>query len=303
MGLINALNAVIPPIGYQPPAGYELDIEVFPASALISRASTAHLRTPSRIEFHQLICINEGRCTHMADFEKIPCRPGSVIIMRPGQVQRFDEKARWGGWLVLFRPEFYLPKTEFNNRSQSHALLQLEELPAHLALNKAEREAVEESITRMFRDAQLHTGQETVKALLRTELHALLIRLQLAHEQRQMPHHATFALFERFRQYRLAVERGLHQHHQVGDYAKLLGWSEKSIGRATLEVAGVTAKRYLSQCITLEAKRLLAHTDVPISAISDKLGFDEATNFIKFFRRETGLVPGEFRKQSVVQYS
>lgn len=301
MGLINTLNAVIPPIGYRPPAGYQLDIEVFPASALISRVTATHLRTPSRIGFHQLICVSEGRCTHMADFEEIPCRPGSVLIMRPGQVQRFDEKARWGGWLVLFRPEFYLPKAEFNG--QSHALLQLEELPAHLALSKAEREAVEESIMRMYLDAQLQTGQETVRALLRTELHALLIRLQLAHEQHQVPHHATYALVERFRRYRLAVERGLHQHHQVGDYARLLGWSEKSIGRATLEVAGVTAKRYLSQRIALEAKRLLAHTNVPISAISDKLGFDEATNFIKFFRRETGLVPGEFRKQSVVQYS
>jgi AraC-like DNA-binding protein len=33
----------------------------------------------------------------------------------------------------------------------------------------------------------------------------------------------------------------------------------------------------------------------PTSAIGDQLGFDEATNFVKFFRRETGMTPGAFR--------
>ncbi len=67
-----------------------------------------------------------------------------------------------------------------------------------------------------------------------------------------------------------------------------------------LEVSGVNAKTYLSQRITLEAKRLLAHTGAPVSRIADKLGFDEATNFVKFFRREAGCSPGEFRKRHFI---
>jgi AraC-like DNA-binding protein len=34
---------------------------------------------------------------------------------------------------------------------------------------------------------------------------------------------------------------------------------------------------------------------LPVAAVGDQLGFDEATNFVKFFRRETGLTPGAFR--------
>jgi AraC-like DNA-binding protein len=36
--------------------------------------------------------------------------------------------------------------------------------------------------------------------------------------------------------------------------------------------------------------------DMPVSSIAEKLGFDEATNFSKFFRREVGCTPAEFRR-------
>jgi transcriptional regulator GlxA family with amidase domain len=37
------------------------------------------------------------------------------------------------------------------------------------------------------------------------------------------------------------------------------------------------------------------HTTSPVCAISGLPGFDEATNFVKHFRRKTGQTPGAFR--------
>jgi AraC-like DNA-binding protein len=34
---------------------------------------------------------------------------------------------------------------------------------------------------------------------------------------------------------------------------------------------------------------------LPVSVIANRLGFDEPTNFVKFFRREVQKSPGEFR--------
>jgi AraC-like DNA-binding protein len=48
--------------------------------------------------------------------------------------------------------------------------------------------------------------------------------------------------------------------HAVAGYARLLGCSEKSLGRAVQQIAGITAKQFLSQRIALEANRLLVHT-------------------------------------------
>lgn len=41
------------------------------------------------------------------------------------------------------------------------------------------------------------------------------------------------------------------------------------------------------------------HTDYLISDIAEKLNFQETTHFSKFFKRETGHTPIEFRKQNL----
>jgi AraC-like DNA-binding protein len=121
--------------------------------------------------------------------------------------------------------------------------------------------------------------------------------LQLASEHLQASPVKDSSLIRHFRKFRQAAEHRFHEWHQISAYAKALGLSEKTLSRAAQEATGLSAKAYLSKRIALEAKRMLAYTRWPIAQVADKLGFDEATNFIKFFRREAGLAPNEFRKQ------
>lgn len=57
----------------------------------------------------------------------------------------------------------------------------------------------------------------------------------------------------------------------------------------------MTAKRVIVERILLEAKRLLAHSQLPVASISHQLGFDEAPNFVKYLKRETGTTPNQLR--------
>jgi AraC-like DNA-binding protein len=91
------------------------------------------------------------------------------------------------------------------------------------------------------------------------------------------------------------MEQGFSHNHQVQYFADALGLSVKTLNRACLAATGHATKSCINQRITLEAKRLLAHTDAAIQAIAIDLGFDDPTNFVKFFKREAGLTPGQFR--------
>ena len=102
---------------------------------------------------------------------------------------------------------------------------------------------------------------------------------------------------QRFRRFQQLVEERFAQSHQVADYAHRLGYTEKSLARAVTASTGVTAKSFIAARIVLEAKRLLVHTDSSVAAIAEQLGFDEATNFSKFFRREADSTPAEFRRR------
>jgi len=103
------------------------------------------------------------------------------------------------------------------------------------------------------------------------------------------------ATLSRYREYVDAVDRSFRTCHRVATYAHELGCSTKSLNRACRAAAGASAKEVISARIVLESKRMLAHGDEAVSTVGRRLGFDEATNFVKYFRRETSTTPAAFR--------
>ena len=281
-------------IGFHPPADYAYGIEVFRARDWLQRVPKAHFSYPSRLDFCQMILVTQGRFRHTVDFQLEPTPSGSLLAMRPGQVQNFETNKKWDGWIVIFRPESFQSTGAMGSQTLQ---LSADDIPVQLSLKKASFDAVEAALAQMHLDASLAGQMHLVGALVRTQLQAILIRLLLASEQ-QLASPVLDSLHARhFRKYRDAAEQRHHEWHRVADYANALGISGKTLGRATLEVTGQSAKTYLSKRIALEAKRMLAYTNWPIASLADKLGFDEPTNFIKFFRREAQCAPSEFRKK------
>ncbi|MFI9781702.1 helix-turn-helix domain-containing protein [Streptomyces sp. NPDC051956] len=95
-----------------------------------------------------------------------------------------------------------------------------------------------------------------------------------------------------FRAFHAAVERDFAESRTVADYARALGYSSRTLNRACLAAAGVTAKPYLDERSVLEARRrLLFRTELPTAAVGERLGFPHHTAFSKFFRHHTGRDP------------
>lgn len=136
-------------------------------------------------------------------------------------------------------------------------------------------------------------------ALLRYQLYALLSRLSIFHDRQEARVETSSRVLQRFKRFQQLVEKHFAKWRRVAEYAEQLGCTEKSLTRATMVAAGMSAKAFISSRINLEAKRLLVHTDSSVTLIAESLGFEEATNFIKFFKRETGCTPAEFRRGQV----
>jgi len=282
-------------VGYRPPAAYGLDLEVLSFSEMRRRAGAVHFQEPHRIAFHVLICVTRGACAHVIDFKSIQCRRGTLLTLRPSQTQQFDIERNWDAAVVIFRPEFLLPLRTMAAVSDIRLVGSLEQLPEHLQLSEGEFVAVTEAIARMRQDSSAAGHSAEVHALLRHQLYALLLRIHLAHGRHDTERGVAPSNAERFRRFQELLARRFVTHRQVADYASQLGCSEKTLNRAALESSGQTAKAYIASRVNLEAKRLLVHTALQVGAIAEQLGFDEATNFVKFFKREVGCTPGEFR--------
>lgn len=286
-------------LGYQPRASSPLDLDVFTLADLRQRSSKEKVRTTHRYEFYTLVCVTQGVCTQVVDFRPVACAPGSLLVLRPGQAHNFGRNEDWDGWVVLFRPEFALPASTAP-RDLKFAV-DLERLPEHFVLGGNELRTVTGAIEQMREDTQLSAPPNDVHALLHHQLYALLTRLSILQGRQQPQEPVISPALQRFKRFQQLVEERFAQWHQVADYASQLGYAEKSLARAVMASMGVTAKTFIAARIVLEAKRLLVHTDLPIAAIAEKLGFDEPTNFSKFFKREVDCTPAEFRRRQVAE--
>lgn len=147
----------------------------------------------------------------------------------------------------------------------------------------------------MISDTGISAERQRLGQLLALQASVLIGRLAFGATGSETQRLIDPALLSRYKDYRAAVEKKFRRWHLVAPYAHSLGCSPKTLTRACQAAANVPAKRVIVDRIVLEAKRILARTADPVEAISHDLGFDEATNFVKFFRRETGMTPTAFR--------
>lgn len=92
------------------------------------------------------------------------------------------------------------------------------------------------------------------------------------------------------------LEKHLHEERSVKFYAQKLGISTKKMNLITQSIAQVSSKDYITSRLILEVKRLLIGSFYSINEIGYKMGFEDPTNFVKFFKKYSGKTPAAFRK-------
>ena len=270
-------------VSYRPSLSAPIGMDVLDFVELLVRGERRDidLSAPQRPDFHHLIHVTAGPLRHRVDFTDCAVEAGGWLWVRPGQVHQYvtDDLTTARGTIVIWQPGFVPADPPFDQSpllpTEPHAGA------ARLTLRHLAHEYAD--LTSLPLDAHLQT--------LRMLLSVLLLRL--SHVR---PDPVSSAPAEdTFRRYSAALERDFRTSHHVSEYATALGYSPRTLTRATLAATGTTAKQYLDARVLLEAKRLLVHTDATAADISRTLGFAEPTDFAKFFRRRDGRTPLEFR--------
>ena len=295
--MVNSGHTRVPTVNFAPPAGVPTGLEVVRLSTLHGR--TSRLRSfslPSRITFHRILTLSRGVITHTVDFERVELRPGRWLWIRPGQVQQWGELDGAEGTVVYFEPAFLDADTaRVAGLHDSYA-------PSVIDPDNASGNSLRTLAGQLLEefDSLGEIPLEVHTAVLRHLLAALVLRLSHAGDQ---PAGArTRPLAEVFARFRALVERDFARSRYVSEYAAQLGYSPRTVSRATHEAFGIAAKQFIDRRVTLEAKRLLVHDELSAAQIATYLGFTSATNFTKFFRHHTGSTPGAFREAVATGY-
>ncbi len=88
-----------------------------------------------------------------------------------------------------------------------------------------------------------------------------------------------------------------HEQINVKNVLGAVAVCRKTIDVRFMKFLGRTPAEEIRRVRVEQAKRLLADTDLPISAVAKTAGFTGQEAFSVFFRREAGLTPTEYRRQ------
>lgn len=103
---------------------------------------------------------------------------------------------------------------------------------------------------------------------------------------------------EQMRRFRELIERRFRDHLPVSDYAEALGITPTHLNRICRSLLGKSALTVIHDRLLLESKRSLVYTSMSVKEVSNLLGFSDPGYFARFFTRQTGIPPSEFRVSS-----
>ena len=83
---------------------------------------------------------------------------------------------------------------------------------------------------------------------------------------------------------------------KAGDYAARMAVHVNHLNAAVHGVTGKSTTTHINERIIKEAKSLLAHTNWSVAEIAYSLGFEYASYFNNFFKKQLGITPLTFRK-------
>ena len=86
------------------------------------------------------------------------------------------------------------------------------------------------------------------------------------------------------------------EQHEVAFYAEKAHLTTRHFSVVIKNEVGLSASDYIEQYLATQAKNLLSsRPDLSVQQISDHLGYADSPSFSRFFKRHTGITPGEFR--------
>jgi AraC-like DNA-binding protein len=137
-------------------------------------------------------------------------------------------------------------------------------------------------------DLQLEMLQMILKRLL-------ILSTRLYKEQTDLDQLNSFDS-DLVREFNFLVEKHFKAMHTVTEYAELLNKSPKTLSNLFLKLKNKSPLVFIHERIMLEARRLLFYTDKPIKQLSYELGFEDIQTFSRFFKKNQGVAPTEFKE-------
>ena len=241
-------------------------------------------------DFFFVLALQQGKGLHEIDFIQYEAHEHAVFIVRPGQVHRLELSANSAGYLLEFDHSFYQPKNTITDQRWKKATSK-----NHCEIEAARFVKLQSILGSILNE--YNTKQDGYVEAIKANLDLFFIEyLRQSRQPGIIAKNENGYMYERFEDLVQLLETNIANMKSVAQYAGMLNLSSYQLNAITKSAVGKTVSDLINEQIILEAKRYLLATPDQVKDIADHLGYEDASYFVRFFKKQTGYSPEVFRK-------
>lgn len=250
----------------------------------------------TRRKFYSIILLTEGRIEEHIGHRKYEFKPQTIYFVGENQlhaVEYWSEDVK--GIYCMFDADYFLLCIKHQIKLNQFPFFDLDKEP-FIQLSERETGMMEHLFWKLNSEkCQKTTFNDDL--LTRMFLNVILLEAERIYNKKTT--HENFSLSRKEQltsQFQLLVNQHFMEKRQVSDYADLLHVHPNYLNDLVKEVTGLPASHFIQKQLLQEAKSRLLQTNDTVSMIAFELNFTDDSYFNRFFKKQTGFTPLQFRK-------
>lgn len=246
---------------------------------------------PHQLKFYNLIFFTEGEGRHFIDFNWYTIQQNTLIYLTKDQVNAFDFSTDFKGYCMLFTEDYFadrfshLPKDFVFRLFNPQLFSPILQIPKQSDFN-----SYFDLLLSEFKEGSIFNQKSILESLF-----VILVSKAEFYKQHQTFHIKASSKIQLFQNFTKLLEANFNKTRSANFYASELGVTYKHLNTISKALVNKTAKTVIDDYVILQAKRNLINSSIKSTQLAYKLGFEDATNFTKYFKKNTGLTPKSFK--------
>jgi len=266
--------------------------EIVALDSFLDSLSSSFINKQYRTNFYNLIFVTEGKCTHEIDFIEHTINAGETLVISNNRVHKYCDYEHIEGYLIMFT-EGFMCEFLSNQSTDVKDLFKQSHLNPHIKSTDLYSTAIK-SLLDVMSNMYTHSNDVINEKVIASTLMTLV---QIILNSKFVDYSNEAQKNELFVQFTDLVDKHIDQEKTVEGYARMMHVSEKTVNQVTRKAIDVSAKQYIIKQLVQKVKLRLSFEQKSVSEIAYELGFSEASNMTRFFKKNTGLSPKDFRSK------